>query len=177
MKKCTRCSSSYLDERKSSYCIECHSLRLKEYRANNKEAISHRERQYRKDNREAITIREKQYRERTKENRRERAKSYHKLNPDVARRAFARRKARKLQNGFEHYTENDVLGLYGTECHICAGPIDLDAPRSIGRMGWENSLHIDHLVPLSKGGSDTIDNVRPSHGKCNLSKGSKFDGK
>jgi len=31
-------------------------------------------------------------------------------------------------------------------------------------------LHIDHLVPLAKGGSDTLENVRPAHGICNLRK-------
>jgi 5-methylcytosine-specific restriction endonuclease McrA len=31
-------------------------------------------------------------------------------------------------------------------------------------------LHIDHVYPLSKGGLDTLENVRPSHGKCNIVK-------
>jgi len=33
---------------------------------------------------------------------------------------------------------------------------------------------VDHIVPISKGGNDTIENVRPSHGLCNLRKGSSI---
>ena len=67
-----------------------------------------------------------------------------------------------------------VLEVYGTDCHICKNPIDLDAPRKVGIPGWERALHIDHVHPLSKGGLDTIENVRPSHGKCNVIKWATF---
>ncbi|MFE4367961.1 MULTISPECIES: HNH endonuclease [unclassified Streptomyces] len=33
--------------------------------------------------------------------------------------------------------------------------------------------HLDHVVPLSKGGTDTADNMVPACAKCNLSKGAK----
>ncbi len=81
-----------------------------------------------------------------------------------------RRRARKLCNGFEPYTEIQVLELYGTDCHICGEPIDLNATRKIGELGWEKGLHLDHVIPISKGGVDTIKNVKPSHGKCNIKK-------
>ena len=35
---------------------------------------------------------------------------------------------------------------------------------------------IDHVVPISKGGKDTLDNVRLSCFKCNMSKGTKIIG-
>jgi 5-methylcytosine-specific restriction endonuclease McrA len=72
----------------------------------------------------------------------------------------------------EKYSVNDVINIYGTECHICNLPINMDAPRSVGKDGWENGLHIDHVMPLSKGGSDTLENLRPSHGYCNIIKAS-----
>jgi len=34
------------------------------------------------------------------------------------------------------------------------------------------SVACDHVVPLSKGGRDDLKNVKPSHGKCNLTKSS-----
>ena len=64
--------------------------------------------------------------------------------------------------------------MYGTCCYLCDKEIDLTAPRQSGAEGWETSLHIDHLVPISKGGSDSLDNVRPTHGQCNLKKGSQM---
>lgn len=69
------------------------------------------------------------------------------------------------------YNDQDVLDLYGTDCHICGEPINLNAPRGCGPEGWELGLHIDHLIPLANGGDDTIENVRPSHGLCNVKKG------
>ena len=46
----------------------------------------------------------------------------------------------------------------------------MNAPRQTGLDGWENGLQIDHLIPISKGGPDTLINVRPTHGLCNLRK-------
>jgi 5-methylcytosine-specific restriction endonuclease McrA len=73
-------------------------------------------------------------------------------------------------NEYELYTTAQVIETYGTNCHVCSGPIDMEAQRSPGKPGWERSLHIDHLVPISKGGPDNLENVRPSHGLCNIKK-------
>jgi 5-methylcytosine-specific restriction endonuclease McrA len=69
------------------------------------------------------------------------------------------------------YSMFEILLMHGTKCHICNGSIDYSAPRIVGRKGWQNGLHLDHVIPLSKGGSDHIENVKPSHAKCNISKG------
>ena len=87
-----------------------------------------------------------------------------------------RRRARMLNNGFESYKLDEVISQYGTNCHICNKPIDFDAPRKTGSKGWEMGLQLDHVIPVSKGGSDTIQNVRPSHGKCNSTKRAKIVG-
>jgi 5-methylcytosine-specific restriction endonuclease McrA len=97
-------------------------------------------------------------------------KEYRKLNPESKRSSERRRRANRFNNGFEYYKESEVLDLYGSMCHICNTDIDLSAPRLSGVSGWEIGLHIDHVVPLSKGGTDTLDNVRPAHGSCNVKK-------
>lgn len=74
----------------------------------------------------------------------------------------------------EKYTYFDVISTYGTNCHICGEPINLEAPRNVGRAGWEKALHIDHVIPMSKGGEDTLDNVRPSHARCNIIKNDRI---
>jgi 5-methylcytosine-specific restriction endonuclease McrA len=68
------------------------------------------------------------------------------------------------------YNELQVIATYGIDCSLCGGEIDFMSPRKCGVEGWENGLHIDHLLPVSKGGSDTLENVRPTHGLCNLKK-------
>ena len=98
-------------------------------------------------------------------------KKWRKSNPDVIRLHSRKRRVLRLNSGFEKYTEMDVLNKYGTICHICNLTIDMLAPRKVGVLNWEKGLHIDHVLPIIKGGSDTLDNVRPSHGLCNISKG------
>ena len=104
----------------------------------------------------------------------------HKYNRTDRKKTNKSRFERYLKKGFNpesnYFTANTVLATYGTNCHICDGPIDLNASRKSGSKGWELSLHIDHLNPLSKGGDDTLENVRPSHGQCNLLKSTKISG-
>lgn len=50
----------------------------------------------------------------------------------------------------------------GGICGICLMPAD------------PNDWHLDHVIPLSRGGSHTYDNVQVSHPWCNLSKGNKL---
>jgi 5-methylcytosine-specific restriction endonuclease McrA len=146
----------------------------KAYRESNRDVKIGYYRQYYKENKQAVSDKKKENYQKNKHSILNKTKKYKKLNPDVARRSNTRRRARKLDNGFESYTEEQVLNLYGNNCHICNIGIDLLAPRQAGAKGWEMGLHIDHVVPISRGGPDTLDNVRPSHGKCNLSKSSKF---
>jgi hypothetical protein len=82
----------------------------------------------------------------------------------------ARRHFRRNNTEPGNYSDEDVLSTYGLDCHICKVPVNLSAPRKVGQDGWEHGLHIDHVYPLSKGGLDTLENVRPAHGKCNIVK-------
>lgn len=47
-------------------------------------------------------------------------------------------------------------------CHICKEQAD------------PNDWHLDHVVPLARGGQHTWDNVAVSHAYCNLSKGARL---
>ena len=99
---------------------------------------------------------------------------YYKNNPHKSREGRRRRRAWLRSQPSEKYTEQQVLDLYGTTCHICGVEIDLKISRVAGKeKGWEMGLHIDHLIPVSNGGSDTLDNVRPTHAVCNLQKHTK----
>jgi 5-methylcytosine-specific restriction endonuclease McrA len=71
------------------------------------------------------------------------------------------------------YSLYEIFVIHGPDCHICSLPIDFSAPRRSFAPGWEKGLQLDHVIPLAKGGSDQIENVKPSHGLCNLSKGNK----
>ena len=94
-----------------------------------------------------------------------------KANPETIASKNRHQRAVKAGAVSETYTSAQILEIYGAVCHICSEDIDLEAPRSArGGDGWELGLQLDHVIPLSKGGFDTVDNVKPAHGKCNLVK-------
>lgn len=104
----------------------------------------------------------------------EKNKVWTKNNPDKKRAHSRKRRALKNNSISNNYLDSDILSKYGSDCYLCGSAVDLLAPRSIGSDGWQNSLHLEHVIPLSKGGNDTIENIRPSHALCNLRKGSSL---
>ena len=115
----------------------------------------------------------KKYYEKHKEIILAKQKLYRLEHPEISRRSARKRRARLNNVVRVEYIDEQVLEMYGTNCHLCSEPIDLSAPRSTSHYRWKKSLHIDHIIPISKGGSDTLENVRPAHGFCNVSKGNR----
>lgn len=76
------------------------------------------------------------------------------------------RGARVRQTGL--YADRDVFIRDNWTCHLCGEAIDADLPRT-DLMG----ATIDHVVPLSRGGDDSLENVKAAHFSCNVRKGSK----
>ena len=68
-----------------------------------------------------------------------------------------RRAAKNASNGHFTAEEFDALcSVYGYAC-LCCGTT-------------ERRLEADHVVPLTKGGSNSIDNIQPLGGECNRRK-------
>lgn len=153
--KCKICYNLYQSEKAKS----------PEYRAKRKARLLSQN--------EYIRARQRKYWAKNAEKLRAYHSAYDKARPDKALARVHRRRARKLSNGIKPYTRKDVLEKYGTNCLICYLPINIKASAKPGVPGWEMALHIDHTVPLSLGGSDTLENVRPTHGKCNLTRRNK----
>jgi 5-methylcytosine-specific restriction endonuclease McrA len=84
-------------------------------------------------------------------------------NPDkvkiLKQQYYGRRKAWKLGNGFEKFSLKEILKRDGYKCHIC------------GKRVAKKNLSFDHLIPLSRGGSHTKQNVAVAHLICNLKRG------
>jgi 5-methylcytosine-specific restriction endonuclease McrA len=94
--------------------------------------------------------------------------AYHPKCTIEAQRARYRIKTVKRQNLVvkpSRLAADEVVRAYGSNCSVCQEPIDLDLKRT-SRMG----LTVDHWIPLSKGGSDDLTNLRPAHWICNLKK-------
>ena len=94
--------------------------------------------------------------------------AYHPKCTIEAQRARYRIKTVKRQNLVakpSRLAADEVVRTYGSNCSVCQEPIDLELKRT-SRMG----LTVDHWIPLSKGGSDDLSNLRPAHWICNLKK-------
>jgi 5-methylcytosine-specific restriction endonuclease McrA len=85
---------------------------------------------------------------------------------ELRRKNERKRRSNKFNNGSDFYTEKQIIDIYGNFCHICLNSIDLSLNRR-DPMGFQ----VDHVIPLSKGGEDKINNVKPSHAICNQQKG------
>jgi len=145
----------YLD----SYCKPC----------NNKQTID-----YRKANREKRNAADRKRYARNPEKGRERSKSWQKANPEKIMARRNRYRAKKSGNHFEFYTLQQVFETYGTNCYLCDMPINFNVSGAVNNNPqWHSGFHLDHFIPISKGGPDTLENVRPSHAWCNQSKGTK----
>ncbi len=93
---------------------------------------------------------------------RDRSKKWAEENPDrkriLWREADARRRARKLDQFIEDVDPAIVYEMHGGMCGICEEFIIGD-------------FHVDHVIPLSRGGMHGYVNVQPAHPTCNQRKG------
>lgn len=54
-------------------------------------------------------------------------------------------------------------------CHLCGEAIDYTL-----KTPHPDSYELDHVRPLNRGGTHTIDNAAPSHRRCNRDKSDTF---
>lgn len=146
--------------------------KVRAWREQNPEKTRAMRQRYYEKNRERLNAERLRDYYANKEVWRERARKAYRTS-DAAREKVRRRRALKLGRQVAPYTTRDILDRWGSNCYLCLGPIDLQAARRVGAEGWEGGLHLDHAVPLSRGGLDTVDNVRPAHGLCDILKGAK----
>jgi 5-methylcytosine-specific restriction endonuclease McrA len=59
-----------------------------------------------------------------------------------------------------------LFELFNWRCFLCKEPID----RYRRCPDWRAAT-IEHIIPISQGGTHTWDNVAPAHYYCNMSKG------
>lgn len=92
------------------------------------------------------------------------SKRYREQNPEKGRFAAKRRRARKKESEGSHTLgEWELLKKqYGYTCPCC------------GRKEPEIKLTEDHIIPLSRGGSDYIENIQPLCLRCNDEKHTKI---
>ena len=141
----------------------------KYYKANREKSIQSAKERY-EQNKEVRDVQRRVWAQANVEKTREYNRNLYRKNPRAAIDRSRRRKIKMLGNGIEPYTLGQVLEEYGQVCYLCEVAIDLTLPRKVGVEGWQYGLHLDHVYPISKGGSDCLENVAPTHAICNLNK-------
>ena len=152
-------------------CKDAHRTYYQNWRKKNPETVKRMHEEYSASHKDRIAETSKTWAVNNPDRIKEIQKKYRQANPEKIRNKTRARRARRRLNGYEPYTEHELFTLYGYNCHLCNELIDLEAPRRNNQKGWELGLHVDHVIPISKGGTDTLDNVRPAHGGCNLKRG------
>lgn len=155
---------------------DAHIEQIAEYRQNyyvaHQEQIKVRKRKFRADHRQEHLAYNCRWRELHPEQAAEQSRRYYlkhtgavkvrvlryrAANPEKRTVLEQRRRARKRGNGgtFTEEEWQELCNALGNKCQCC---------------GAEGKLTVDHIVPLSMGGSNSIDNLQPLCKSCNCRK-------
>jgi 5-methylcytosine-specific restriction endonuclease McrA len=134
----------------------------RKYQEEHKEQIAQYKKIWTANNKERVDASKRSYYEREREDIIARSKTWAENNPEKVRQAKTnnlrkRRAARHASRG--NFTVEDFRELcerYGNKCLACGDT--------------EAALEADHVVPMTKGGSDNISNIQPLCGGCNRKK-------
>ena len=122
-------------------------LRFKQWYEKNKEYCRDQARKYRQDHPE----------------HREKKRQYEKDHPEIKRASETRRRALK-HNAYGFHTRDEFHILCestGWQCSYCGGSLT------------KKTASEDHIIALSRGGSDSIENIAPACAGCNRRKNAK----
>lgn len=146
-------------------CTDCQAIYLQKYREKNRELYLSRLREYHQRNRGRVLARQRTYYEENAESMRKRTRDYFKQNPEVKRKAERKRRAQKAgAEGLDlDFCEANALKLQNGRCASCRIKVG----------GSNKKYHVDHIVPLSKGGSSESTNLQILCVECNLRKSAK----
>lgn len=156
------------------------------YREDNKEKIAAAIRRWEQENPEKAKERMRRYYERHRERLLERSRRWLEANPDYPRRyreenieqvkATARRWREENKDQVAAISRRRYARQLGAEgSHTLAEWLELCEAwgNKCLSCGEERTLTVDHVIPLSKGGSNDISNIQALCGPCNSSKGAK----
>lgn len=137
--------------------------RTREWYAANKERAAQTKRAYALSKKEEKAEYDRIRYQANKEQRRKYVKEWYRANPEVKRAQHLRRRALKANAAGSH-TAEDIKTQYERQkgrCYWCGVKVG-------------ETYHVDHIVPLSRGGSNDPSNLVVACPTCNISKGSKL---
>jgi 5-methylcytosine-specific restriction endonuclease McrA len=136
---------------------------LRKYRETHREEINEKARERRQQDLEHYREIGRNSYERHAENRRKYSLEYYKRFLEKSVAANNRRRAIKYASKITHTEEEwqELKAFYNFKCLRC------------GKQEPDIKLTRDHVIPLTQGGSDSIDNIQPLCARCNSKKNNK----
>lgn len=161
-------NAEYLKKAKSDYYQQNQERELAKmatYRDANRDKINAWHKEYREANPELFKTKKSKYYEKNKDRLKPQYKAYRDAHPEYSRMSCHKRKGR-LRNAPGTYSRKQFLekvAYHGSRCYLCKKSLTV------------KELHMEHRIPISRGGSNWPANLAPACAPCNLAKGNKTE--
>jgi 5-methylcytosine-specific restriction endonuclease McrA len=158
---------------KKSKCASCHNDYMKAYYWRNREVVAARVLAYHYENRELANAKRRANRIKNLEKQMEHSRQWQKNNPEAAK---------AIKKNWNHKNRQYLSAKEKERADLKkSGNVPLEFIRQLQTQPCaycgnfiSGKMQIDHIVPISKGGLHTLDNLASACKPCNQSKSNKF---
>lgn len=137
-------------------CKECLNKQSSQWRRENPDKVKSNWKGYQAENQDHLSAKNSKWRSENKDAITEYQRKYRQEHPEKKRESEQRRRATLAGVPTDNVKLEKVLARDGNICYLCGG--ETAKPT------------LDHVIPLSRGGSHTYDNIRIACGSCNSRK-------
>ena len=145
-----------------SKCKTCSAIYLKKYREKNLESLNAKKRAYAQEHRAEAAERHKKWRHENKEHYNKKQAEWARNHPEW-KRCLTRKRYALLKNSSGSHSADQIQRIYArqnNQCNYCG-------------KGLEKG-HVDHIIPITRGGTNYAANLQILCVSCNTSKSNKM---
>jgi 5-methylcytosine-specific restriction endonuclease McrA len=183
MKACAKCNEIknlsdfyFRDKKKGTYrkeCKDCQKNNILRYQKTSniyKEFRKGYEKEYHSKNKESINKKHREYWEDKRDIKREYDKEYRQTENgrEIAYKSDMKRRLTGHGGKFKPHKRKELLDRDNWICKCCGIKVHDE------KRNDERKAHIDHIIPISKGGNSSPENLQVLCRTCNLTKSDKI---